>query len=130
MHKPHHGYHGGTLVKEFDGAFMNTACGGGQEARELACDLRCNVAHGGQHGNPSVLQLHGTAAPEGRDIAVGSEAKGIPEALDDTKAATLRINRKADIPQCPVCVCVWCAVSVVCVVCVVCMVCVVCVCGV
>merc|ERR1719284_1022571 len=54
--------------------------GWGQVARELACDLRCDVAHGGKHGHPAMLELCLTAALEVLHIAIGSEAGRIPEA--------------------------------------------------
>ena len=36
--------------------------------------------HGGHHGDTSVLQLHGSAALECRDIAIGGKSDGVPEA--------------------------------------------------
>merc|ERR1719323_1880343 len=66
--------------------------GVGQVARELACELRCDVAHGGQHGDAAMLDLRGAAALEGLLVSVLGVAKGVPEA-ERRLNAKLRLER-------------------------------------
>jgi len=56
------------------------AHGGRQVARELACDLRRQVAHAGKHADAPVLQLDRAAALESGRITIRSEANRVPEA--------------------------------------------------
>mmetsp|Transcript_4965 Transcript_4965/g.7680 ORF Transcript_4965/g.7680 Transcript_4965/m.7680 type:complete len:387 (+) Transcript_4965:66-1226(+) len=77
--------------------------------RKLACDFRCDVAHGCQHANTAVLDLHGAAAGEGRHVAIGTEARWIPESQGwlDTKLA-LKSPQGGVSVQGPVSICTAC----------------------
>ena len=79
------------------------ACRRRQKARELSCDLGCDVAHGGQHGDPAVLQLHGAAAPKGSDVTVGREAQRIPKASGKQTVVMIQLSsfgyRRRDCPE-------------------------------
>mmetsp|Transcript_81182 Transcript_81182/g.205187 ORF Transcript_81182/g.205187 Transcript_81182/m.205187 type:complete len:289 (-) Transcript_81182:343-1209(-) len=55
-------------------------CSWGEIARKLTRDLRRDVAHGRQHGDPAMLQLGLTPALEVLNAAIGGVADGIPEA--------------------------------------------------
>merc|ERR1712125_129674 len=52
----------------------------GQVAWELASDLRGDVAHGGQHRDPAMLQFGLTTARKVLHAAIGSESSGVPKA--------------------------------------------------
>jgi len=45
----------------------------------VPCNLWRDVAHGGEHANATVLDLHGTTALEGVGVSIFSQAERIEE---------------------------------------------------
>merc|ERR1711959_20730 len=55
------------------------ACRWRQVAWQLSCDLRSDVTDGCQHADSAMIDFDGTAALEGCHVAIGGEAKRVPE---------------------------------------------------
>merc|ERR1719401_2638036 len=56
------------------------ASGGAEITWQFACDLRCNVTHGGQHTDAAVFDLHRAATFKGGHVAVCGKTQGVPKA--------------------------------------------------
>merc|ERR1719401_1323963 len=65
--------HLGDCTEAIGDVFELQASGGAEVAWEFACDLWRDVAHGSQHANTAMLDLHRPAALEGGHVAVCSK---------------------------------------------------------
>merc|ERR1719436_2290407 len=56
------------------------ASGGAQVPRDLASDLRSDVAHGCQHADAAMFQFNGAPSLESGEVAIRAEAERVPKA--------------------------------------------------